>query len=167
MSAVFEGILISGTANSGSKPRLKEFCTSRLSGIRIGYAPLDDEVTAIVRVGDRNEAFSEKFDELGAVLSSTYGKALVVRYDSRIGHRSSTYFEAGAEVASFGEKDEIYSPLKDDGSVTGTRITFDKLDDDEEYETIENAIELGLNRLAMGTWEDLRFMIYNQEDLVL
>ncbi len=167
MSAVFEGVLVPRTVAGTSGANLKKYCESQMGEIRIGLAVLDEEVSAIIRVGDRNAPFSDEFDELGSALSSTFGRALVVRYDSRIGHRSSSYCEGGNELCRFGEEDEVYSPLDDDGAITGVRVSFDELDEEEEYETIENAIELGLRRLGAGRWEDLLFLIYNQEALLV
>jgi len=164
MSAVFEGILLPRRTDDDWCPELKRLHESQGDGIRIGLAALDRVVLAIVRVDDRSAPFSEKFDELGAALSSTFGKALVVRYDSRIGHRSSTLYAGGFESAAFAEDNVTFSLLDENGWVAGDRVSSEELDG--EYEIIENAIELGLERLGAGVWEDLIFLIYNQEDLV-
>ena len=166
MSAIFEGILLYRTAVDKLGLDLKKYCESQMSGIQIACAFLDEHSSAIVRIDSRNAPFSEEFDKLGSKLSSTIGGTLVVRYDSRIGHRSSSYFEGGHLVAAFGEADEIFSPLNDDGFVTGARFRVVELDEDEEYETVENAIELGLGKFGGCSWENLHFFIYNQNYLL-
>ena len=166
MSVIFEGILLLRKAVDAPGLDLVKVCESRMSGIRLRQALLDDHVAAIMRVRDRDAAFSEEVERLGAERSSRLGRALVARHDSRIGHRSSSFFEPGRLAARFGEEDEIFTPLDAGGSTTGARFRVEDRDEGEEYETIENAIPLGLDRLGADSWEDLPSFIHNQEDLL-
>ncbi len=166
MSAIFEGILLLRPSIDEPGFAVEKFCESRVGGARVGYIALDDAISVIARTDGRNAPFSEKFERLASMLSSTLGRALVVRYDSRVGHRSSSYFENGIEIAEYGEDDEILSPLNEDGSVSGEWISPDQAEESEEYGMVKNAIELGLEKFGAGNWDDVRFMIYNQGELL-
>ena len=58
---------------------------------------------------------------------------------------------------AFEEADEVYVLLDEDGEplVDGERLKLAGMDSDQEYDTIENAIELGLQSLGSGDWEKL------------
>lgn len=96
-------------------------------------------------------------DELAAEVSKSCGKALLARFDSRAGSRSSAVFENGQLGQTFGEDDELYVPLDDKGdpvrNASPVRLTM--LDPDQEYETIQNAIQLGLRAFGRDRWTQL------------
>jgi hypothetical protein len=89
-------------------------------------------------------------------LSIPFGRALLVRY-SRLGHRSSRLCIAGEETACFGKDDELFVPLDDRGYpiTSATPKSRFEWEPNEEYETISNAIQLGLERLGVGRWDSL------------
>jgi len=96
-------------------------------------------------------------DDLARELSQLLGRALVVRFDSRIGHRSSALFEHGSLSRAFGEQEELFVPLDERGEPTAGAAPVRRWerDPDAEYETSKNAIQLGLEALGAGEWEQL------------
>jgi len=154
VSEVFEGVVVPvwGSAGWRAPARL----SMGLKGLDVRRLGSDAEV--VFRSAPRSDAaFSDKLDEVAVAASDDVGRALVVRYDSRIGHRSAVLFEKGREVERFDEAGELFLPLDDDGEpiTTAPPIPRRDLDPDLEYETVSNAIQQGLDALGAGTWVDL------------
>jgi hypothetical protein len=156
MSEVFEGVLLTATFNeveqavktlpSSLNPRLK-----RLGDVSVVYCD-----------NQRNRRpFSPDIERIASDLSGNLGKALVVRYDSGVGHRSSKLFVNRNMEKAFCETDEVFVPLDEDGYplLDGERFKLPDMDPDQEYETIENAIQLGLQSLGAGDWKELHKFI--------
>jgi hypothetical protein len=150
MSSIFEAIL------SPAEPeRLLQVLEPLEISLHLALSSLPGGLTAAVREDPRHEyAFTEDLDGIAEALSKTLGTSLVVRYDDRIGHRSSKLYRDGELIRSFGEDDEVYVLLDEDGEPIpeGERFSLQDLDPDEEYETIKNAIQLGLEGLGRGDW---------------
>ena len=159
MSEIFEGVLL-------SRPlaEVQETLRRDSLGLTLASEPLGSG-SVVYRTGRRSEAqFTAEVDRLGMLLTREGGKALVVRYDSRVGHRSSKYIVDGTIVKDLGEEDEIFVLLDDDGEpiVDGRRFAFEELDDlgpDEEVETTQNAIQLGLKLVDVAEWRELKDLI--------
>jgi hypothetical protein len=100
-------------------------------------------------------------EELAAAASKPARRALLIRFDSRTGHRSAELFEDGERRRSFGDADELYVPLDESGEpvLTAAPLRFADLDPEQEYETIENAIQLGLKAFGRGDWKTLFALI--------
>jgi hypothetical protein len=121
-------------------------------------ARLDESLAVVYRSDSRKmREFSPTMDELATRLSLTLGKALLIRYDSRVGHRSAEYFRGGRLERSFGEKDELYVEVDEQGlpMASSPLYTPEQLDPTLEYETKKNAIELGLEDFGTGDWESI------------
>jgi len=73
----------------------------------------------------------------------------VLVYDDRVGLRESIVISDGARV-TFGAGDELWVPLGEDGHplATARALRHTELQDDEEYATIKDAIQLGLDRFG-------------------
>jgi hypothetical protein len=154
MSDVFEGILCPGTPEQVSNT-----VDRTAGGLSLKLRPLDNRVTAVYRSDVRNTSFSERINEVAQNLSKERGKALLVRFDGRISHRSSVLFVDGKEIRDFTEEDEIYVLLGDRGKplTEGRKFTFAEMaaaDPDEEFATFCDAIQLGLDAFGIGTWEE-------------
>jgi hypothetical protein len=67
----------------------------------------------------------------------------------------------GKLIKEFGEGDELFVPLAENGEPikTAPRIKLADFIAGEEYETIQNAIELGLAEFGSGNWLDLKQVI--------
>jgi hypothetical protein len=102
---------------------------------------------------------SEEMEHIAEQVSEVTGSALLFRYDSRIGHRSSTLYERGKPVREFGLADERWVRLDEHGEriLNGRTYSADELDPDPnaEYETLQNAIELGLDAFGAGNWDEI------------
>lgn len=154
MSTVFEGILV----DLGAAPdrflidaKMSDWVVRRIGTL----------VAAFPSSGSRSE-FEVEITEQAKRLSGSYGTALLIRFDTREGKRSSTVFRQGAISQVFSDVDELWVMLDDEGEPTedGKRFTTAERDllhanDPEryEFETAVNAVELGLK--AMGIRPDV------------
>lgn len=157
MSSIFEGILCPAEPSAVRKDLI-----STNTDLTLAVSAVPGDVTAVIRESLRSELrFSAEIDDLAANLSSVYGSSLVVRYDDRIGHRSSILYKEGKRARSFGEEDETYVLLDEEGEPLrdGARFKLAELTSDEEYETIENAIQAGLAEFGKGDWESLHELL--------
>jgi hypothetical protein len=160
MSEVFEGVVVSA--------RTAELIHDQITSagnLLLSTETVDPKAIVVFRTGPREQAlFSEKMEELASQLSRFESSALLVRYDSRMGHRSSSLFVGGDQVQTFNEDDEEYVPLDDLGEpiVSARPVHISEFDPTQEYETIRNAIQLGLDALGFGHWDQL-FKVITQQ----
>lgn len=151
MSEVFEGVLYPVEPKTSVETDLGQ-------GLEFEVCTLEPGLRAMYRSDSRRvAAFSEDVNKLAAELSTRHGRSLVVRFDSRVGHRSAALFVDGQRASVFGEADELYVPLDERGLPRATEepLRADQLAPDEEYETIQNAIQQGLKALGHGSWNAL------------
>ena len=101
--------------------------------------------------------FDRRIEYLASQLSLEVSTVLVTRYDSRTGHRSSILFKEGLPLYSFDENDEIWVLLDEKGNplIDGEKFSINSLKDDEEYETIWNAIQLCLQALGVENYNEV------------
>jgi len=153
MSEVFEGFLCMVPEET-----LRPMVQSITSTLSLTIEKLN-EYTMVYRNDPRSQAiFTEEIDGVAAHVSRNVGKTLVIRYDSRIGHRSSRLFEDGMLQCSFGAEDEVWVPVDEEGLPVkdGPVYKETELLPGEEYETIQNAIELGIQEMPQTLgWQDL------------
>lgn len=153
MSEIFEGVL--AYSDPGELQRALQPVNP---GVPLAIEVLRSGMSVAYRTDPRETAtFSAELDRVARELSRALGEALVVRYDSRVGQRSAALYENGAAGRSFGEADELYVRLDEQGYPLqdAAKLRLDQLSPDEEYETARNAIQLGLDALGHGGWEDL------------
>lgn len=160
MSIVFEGII----CFARDKDVQNVFVPS-LSSIRLNTKGVDDLLTILYRP-ERAQPFSEEIEDIAAQLSLSLGPTIVARFDSIIGYRSSMVFENGVLVQIFAQDDEIYAPLDEEGEpmVNGPRVRLAELKPSEEYDTLQNAIQLGLEFVGQDVWENLFDFITHPSD---
>lgn len=157
MSEIIEGIAVIGSSEAIASAQAEAN-----SSLRFQLAKVTDSLWVIYRDDPRNQsAFSDEVEHVAETLSTKFKKALVFRYDSRIGYRSSTIFFNGHPTESFDEKDEVYVLVDDNGTPLndGQKYHVDELSDEGDYETIQNAIDLGLQALGMGTWDEVHKIV--------
>jgi hypothetical protein len=160
MSTVFQAVICA------ANPQDVTAASERWRSAQIAVAQCAPNLSAVFATGPRNDvSFFDIADLLARELSATFGRALIVVFDDRTGTRASSLFINGTAHAEFGEDDELWVPLDTNGYAIadGPRRTLAQLDPDQEYETVANAIQLGL--AAMGhaaVWPELRRFISDQ-----
>jgi hypothetical protein len=106
----------------------------------------------VYRVAGRSDRFDvEAMTSLAAALSESTSAALAVFYDNSCGVRATAVFRGGTLSAEFGEDDEWWVPLDDDGEPRRDvpPVPAADLDADEEYDCVRDAIEVGLATLEV------------------
>jgi hypothetical protein len=93
-------------------------------------------------------------ERLAASLSVEYGVTLAVFYDDRCGVSVAILFRDGTPVRDFGEADEVWVPLDEDGDMLtdGPRYTRETLPPDAECDCIRQAIDVGLEAAGFCGW---------------
>jgi hypothetical protein len=111
---------------------------------------LADGTFGVYRVADRSVPLDvEATRSLAAELSKSASGALAVFYDNSNGLRMAAAFRGGTLSAEFGEDDEWWAPLDEDGEPRRDLppVRAIDLDADEEYDCVRDAIEVGLAAL--------------------
>ena len=136
------------------------------SSLNLQVDKIDDCLSCIYRVeNQRNWIFDSEMEYVASQISVILSKAILIRYDDRVGYRESTVFQEGYPIKSFNLNDEIWVMLDEDGQpiIDGKQFTIEQIadDDDDEYETIYNAIQLGLDLLGIHkiVWKDVHSFI--------
>ena len=157
MSEIFEGVLV-----RNERAELERALAAVASPLSLAVAAVSPGVWAAYRDDPRGSAaFSEEVERVAREISAVLGRALVVRYDSRVGHRSACLYQQGALGRHFGEADETYVGLDAKGYPLekGQKYRADELDPNKEYETALNAIQIGLEALGGGDWNELHALM--------
>jgi len=148
MSEFYEGIVTVGHMElvSSGFHALRAQRTVRL--VRFGERTFG--VYAVLSRSDRmNE---DAINEAATYLSTTCGNALAVLYDNRVGLRISKLFRDGKLYCEFGEIDEKWVPLDENGApdINHHTLSTDELNPEDEYECTQDAISLGLAKLGVA-----------------
>lgn len=157
MSEMFEGAICRCPAATA-----RAHAAAMVNPISIEAFELPDNLLVVCQSSPRrSSAFADDMDCFTCEISKSITKALLIRYDSRVGHRSSRLYVEGHLKREFGQNDELFVPLDEKGEpiTTGPHIKFNEMVANEEYETIKNAIELGLSEFGSGSWTDLKQLI--------
>jgi hypothetical protein len=147
MSVVFEGILISGQVS-------EDFITAQIpDNPVISVVSLENDLFLLYK-DEVNPIFSEEIDSIAQNTAMHSCEALAIRYNNKTGIRQSIFYDSTGKK-TFGKEEEIYVLLDDEGEPLrdGKQFKYDELDtldDEEEYETLYNAIELGLIELNIS-----------------
>jgi hypothetical protein len=86
------------------------------------------------------------------LLSQYSDRFLYIIYDDGCGVREATIYQNGDVAQSFGEADELWVPLDDSGMplAGATPIPVDNLDDNAEYDCVQDGISLGLESFCIA-----------------
>lgn len=158
MGVFFEGFVVPGPAEKYASLIPSDL----IDGLALRAVTVDKSTGVILReVGRPGLRFDDRMVQIGAELSKTVGPVLLCRYDSREGLRSSTFFSDDGYVINFGAADEEYVRLGDDGFplLDEEPVRIDEFESGEEYETLKNAIKLGLEYSGIGGWQDVWLLI--------
>src|SRR5262249_30741889 len=98
--------------------------------------------------------FGEKGDTLAAILSQLCEEAVLVRYDSGTCYRYSALYRGGKLVHQYTLADELWIPLDSEGNpVLAERAGHShEQQPGLEYETLKNAVQLGLEEVGYKDW---------------
>jgi len=153
MSEMYEGVVFHGTLGSASAA----FASIR-SPLTLRLVRLTESVFGVYRVAGRHVAFEHAdIEAVAAHLSSPASAALAVFYNNQVGFREAILYRNGRQETAFGEEDELWVPLDEKGEplVDAERLTVSELEEDEEYQTIQSAIEAGLAALGVSATANL------------
>ncbi|OUL27871.1 hypothetical protein BV378_08955 [Nostoc sp. RF31YmG] len=154
MSNVFEAIIC-----AIDFARANNLLATISSELTLEVVKINETLSVIYRVEQNRPKliFDRQIEYLASQLSLEISAVLVARYDSRIGHRSSIVFKEGLPIYSFDENDEIWVLLNEEGNplIDGENFSINSMKDDEEYETICNAIQLGLQALGVENYNEV------------
>ena len=150
MSAVFEGIVISADADF-----LHRAFLTLESRLPLRLARLAPSLLGIYRYEyEAGRLFDlEELDRLARLLSGEFGTALLVFYDDRSDAIGSALYDGNQLRREFGESDEIWVRLDEEGmlDLDGPRFPGDALPEDfEDGECIWSAIDAGLEAAGFG-----------------
>jgi hypothetical protein len=155
VSDIFESVVFRG-AGSDMQRLLDEAGQS----VPVILERVGDGLNAISRTDARATGpVSEAMEHVASAVSQQAGSALLFRYDGRIGYRESKLYESGQLVREFGPSDERWVRLDEHGDTVPNATTYsaDQLDSDPnaEYETVRDAIELGLDAFGAGDRDEI------------
>lgn len=149
MSYTYEGLVVAAT--SATVLHLVESKgVARALDFRV--IQLRSNLTGLVRVAEASDSLEpELIMAAGLAISAAVAPCLAVFYDDHVALRCSVLFIAGAETVRFTEADELWVPLLESGEpdLAAPRLRVSELidDDEHEYETVANAIGLGIAAL--------------------
>lgn len=148
MSEMYECVLITGL-----RGEMIEAFHDLHSPIPIGLGELDSDVFAVY-VKEGRLLNPPEVEKIASSLSMRFGKALLLFYDNSCDVRFAGLYEDGALVKSFGEKDEIWVPLDEQGHPDADQGLFrwDDIQSDSrrEYDCTYDAIDAGLEAFGVG-----------------
>ncbi len=98
---------------------------------------------------------------LASELSNVFGSAISIRYDDQCGIREATLFKGRQAVRVYGETDEIWVPLDENGFVVlnGEQFPGDAIPNDIECDCIKNAIDAAFQDAGFQEWMTSRELI--------
>jgi hypothetical protein len=152
MSMCYDGVLVA----AGVETVRKYLSSNQLPEHRLSIVPLRTRLTAIFRASDATRAFdTDAVTTFASATSSSFGSSLAVFYDDRIGLRASVLYANGVPIKQFGEEDELWVPLLTSGEPDTAARPLHASEllsgPEHEYETIANAIALGISALDPTT----------------
>jgi hypothetical protein len=114
--------------------------------------------SVLLRIEKEKEACAEELERVAAVLSESLGKTLLVRWNTTVGYRTATLYVNGELALSFGQDDELWVPLDEEGELIRDQGIFHvkDLDPDTEYDRLKSAADLGFDALGRGTSSELQ-----------
>jgi hypothetical protein len=148
MSERYECVLLTGLEGE-----VTEAFHDFQSPLPIGLGELDRDLFAVY-IKEGRLFNPPEVEKIAVSLSMRFGKALLLLYDNSCDVRFAALYESGALVKEFGEGDEIWVPLDEQGYADTDRGRFrwDDIKDDSEgeYDCIYDAIDVGLEAFGVG-----------------
>lgn len=148
MSERYECVLL-----PGSRSEVTEAFHDLHSPLPIGLGEIDRNLFAVFVI-ERRLFNPPEVEKIAVRLSMRFGEALLLHYDNSCGVRVAALYEGGAMLKEFGEGDEVWVPLDEQGHPDANRGQFrwDDIKDDSEgeYDCIWDAIDAGLEAFGAG-----------------
>jgi hypothetical protein len=125
--------------------------------VQLQQLALGDGLWAFLPISARSDRPSlEALAGLALEISAAHGHALLLQYDDRSGFRSAALYRDGTLARVWSEADELWVPLDEEGEpmTSSQPLRTEELvqDGDQEYETIKDAIQLGLEAFGAPAW---------------
>jgi hypothetical protein len=161
MSTYFEAIIL-----AADRPRLLnalEALSESVAAISLELHQVMDRGFVLLgwRAGARRPDAWEEMNELADELSLLFDSSLVLHYDDQCGEKISVLSRQGEPVRGFGDEDEIWVPMDDDGNpnLDAPRYPGNAIPEDEECDCIRNAIDAGLEEAGFDDWLTTRGLL--------
>ncbi len=157
MSELFLGCFI-----RGDESVVLEFLANDRLVDSLGVATFSDVLSVVfVRQLRSCTIPDNEIDRLARSLSTRFSDALIVDYDSRLGYRQTRIYASGELRRSFDKDDELWVPLDESGEPMKEAPALKCADllEDEEYETIRDAIDLGFEAFQSGNRAEFKAFI--------
>lgn len=145
MSEMYEGIVFRASDAAATDALLRLSAPFPLRLVRLA-----DDTFGAYRVAGRSVPLDvQATTSLAAELSKAVSAALAVFYDNSSGVRMAAAFRNGTLSAEFGETDEWWTPLDEDGEPRRDvpPVLATDMEADQEYDCVRDAIEAGLAAL--------------------
>jgi hypothetical protein len=161
MSEVFQGVVVNAALQTVEEHLLGH----SMKGL-MKVSSLKPGLTVIFLKSPRAPSVTDlDMERFAMELSSRFLISLLIDYDSRFSHRAATVYASGVLRHKFGENDEMFVPLDENGApvLHARPRKIAEFLEGEEYETILNSIQLGFSSFGDGTWADLKLFISRQQ----
>ena len=149
MSCIFEGILCK-TSFESIQYNINQQISSNLN---LKFDKINEQLSCFSVIEDKR-LFSSDLDYVASKISIILSEAILIRYDHRVGYRESVVFQEGYPIQKFDLEDEIWVILDEKRKpiINGKKNKLEEIrdDDNEEYETICNAIQLGIGYIGIN-----------------
>ncbi len=153
MSNMFVGIFVQRPA-----PEVKQYLsTDSFIGL-LGVASFSDGLTAVFDNSPRSKPIADsEVERLARKLSTNFSRGLLIDYNDQVGYRSAKIYENGECVKEFDADDELWIPLSENGepNLKASPVRSSEFLEDEEYETVKDALDLGFEAFGAGSWSAL------------
>lgn len=111
--------------------------------------------TGIILRLTENKTFDDNLPAIAQQVSIQTYKTLLILYDDRLGYRYSGVYIEGSFIKEFTSEDEIWVLVDEDyNPLLERKFSSREVDEDEnennEYVTVCNSIELGLNEIGVN-----------------
>ncbi|MBV6626708.1 MAG: hypothetical protein KI793_27855 [Rivularia sp. (in: Bacteria)] len=162
MSCIFEAILFKANFE-----QIKDNINQEIStNLKLRLDKINDDFSCF-HVVENSRIFSSEseIDCVASQISIICSQALLIRYEGRVAYRESTVFQEGYPIKKFDLDDEIWVMVDENGEpiINGKQFRVEQIedDDDEEYETIYNAIGLGIEYIGINKdiYKDVRSFV--------
>ncbi len=117
--------------------------------------------TGIILHLSEDRTFDDNFPAIAQQISTQTDKTLLILYDDRLGYRYSCVYMKGLFTKEFISEDEIWVLVDQDyNPLLEREFSSREIDEDEnknnEYITVCNSIELGLNEIGVNEkWREI------------
>jgi hypothetical protein len=118
-----------------------------------------NSIGIVIYVSGQDRTFNENLIAVALKMSTETNKTLLVQYDDRLGYRYSCLYTKGVLTKEFTPEDEVWVLVNEEGNpLLDQHFLPAQVDEDEdnEYQTLRNSVELGLDELGTSEkWSEI------------